>query len=182
MLLRVLRVQYATSHFFLFFLFSVLKEVSTLWEALSFWWPVFVCFEHGKKHLLPSDLKKIHVLLFNRKVSTCSLYLAHLDEVEINLCYIGVRVSVGIMVKVLEASPFPSNYKPYLDQTCMDDASRDGNYHTCFGCWIWPRFSRWVNFSHILIKLAWMMYLRMDTFRLVLDSESDLHFPHEWPG
>ena len=31
-------------------------------------------------------------------------------------------------LKVFGAGPFLRNYKPYLDQTCLDDASKDGHY------------------------------------------------------
>lgn len=48
---------------------------------------------------------------------------------------------------------FPSDYKPYADQTCMHDAYKDAQ-ETCFRCWIWPTFSGWVNRLKILEQVC----------------------------
>ena len=53
---------------------------------------------------------------------------------------------------------FPGNYKPCLNQTCLDDASRDGYYQTCFGCWIWPTFLFPSNYKPYLNQTDQILY------------------------
>lgn len=148
---------------------------------------------------LSQRLKWVFLIEGYPSVKCCvnfSHFLAHLNKVEMSLSYspcigVGIGGSVDVLVKVVGASPFSRNYKPYLDQTCMDDASMDGHYQTCFRCWMWPTFSRWVTrlkffeqfhsevtiswFSSTLTKLEWMMHLWMDTSSLASDVGTEWH-------